>query len=335
MPSHLVNDPIRGPGRRGRAMTFDHLIHAAGSKPGRPFRKLNSDAASPINATAFRLLRMRWRRVRTMIGRLAGRFSGCFIRPIFGFGFDLGGSIYRVDEYEFEIPVHLTDRNYRSAFVFGEYESAERKLIRRFLRPEDRVIELGGCIGILSCLVNSRLKSPGNHLVVEANPELIPILSRHRAINGAGFRIEECAVSSEPEVNFAVHRLMTHSSVLAQPDARFIKVPGRSLVDLHYSHGPFNTLLIDVEGGELEVLNNSRHLLRDYRLVIIEQHRDLLGAEGVAACRRILTSAGLRSAGVIESVEAWIRPDLFLDHHNKALAGEPTLDPAAYLASYI
>jgi hypothetical protein len=160
---------------------------------------------------------LRWRRVRTTIGRLAGHFSGRFIRPIFGFGFDLAGSIYRVDGCEFEILVHLTDRNYRSAFVFGEYESAERKLIRRFLRSDDCVIELGGCIGILSCLVNSRLRSPRNHLAVEANPELIPILSRHRAINGAGFWIEECAVSSEPEVNFAIHRLMTQVAFQHKP----------------------------------------------------------------------------------------------------------------------
>jgi FkbM family methyltransferase len=316
-------------------MTYDHSIQSAGSKPGRPFGKLNAGAVSPINGTAFRLLRFKWRRMRTKIRRLAGRFSGCFIRPIFGFGFDLAGSIYRVDGCEFEIPGHLTDRNYRSAFVFDEYESAERKLVHRFLRPDDCVIELGGCIGILSCLVNSRLKSPGNHLVVEANPELIPMLSRHRAINGAGFRIEECAVSSEPEVNFAVHRLMTHGSLLAQPDARFIKVHGRSLADLHYSHGPFNTLLIDVEGSELEVLKNSRHLLRDYRLVIIELHHDLLGAEGVATCRRILTSVGLRSSAVIKSVEAWSRSDLFLDHHNTGRTSEPALDPGSFLASYI
>jgi FkbM family methyltransferase len=335
MPNHLVNDPVRSPGLQGRPTTFDRSIHAAGSKPERGLRKLNSDAASPKKGVAFRLLRLRWRRVRTMIGRLAGHFSGCFIRPIFGFGFDLAGCIYRVDGCEFEIPAHLTDRNYRSAFVFGEYESAERELIGRFLRPDDRVIELGGCIGVLSCLVNSRLKSPGSHLVVEANPELIPILSRHRALNGAGFRIEECAVSSEPEVNFAVHRLMTHSSVLAQPDARLVKVHGRSLADLHYSHGPFNTLLIDVEGSELVVLKDSPHLLRDYRLVIIELHRQLIGAEGVAVCRRILTSAGLRCSAVTKSVEAWIRPDLFTDHHNTVRASEPTLDPAAYLGSYI
>ena len=151
MANHLINDPVRDPVRQGRAITFGHSIQSAGSMPGRHFRKLNAGAAYPRNGTTFRLLRFRWRRIRTIIGRLAGRFSGCFIRPIFGFGFDLAGSIYRVGGCEFEIPLHLTDRNYRSAFVFGEYELAERKLIRRFLCPDDRVIELGGCIGIISC----------------------------------------------------------------------------------------------------------------------------------------------------------------------------------------
>ena len=90
-------------------------------------------------------------------GQSGGYFSDRFIRPVIGFGFDLTGSIYRVDRCRFEIPVHLTDRKYRSAFVFGEYEAGERRLIRQFLRADDRVIELGGCIGVLSCLVNSQV----------------------------------------------------------------------------------------------------------------------------------------------------------------------------------
>jgi hypothetical protein len=70
---------------------------------------------------------------------IAGHFSGRFIRPLIGFVFDLTGAIYSVDGCRFEIPVHLTDRNYRSAFLLGEYQAGERKLIRRFLRADDRV----------------------------------------------------------------------------------------------------------------------------------------------------------------------------------------------------
>jgi len=257
------------------------------------------------------LARSVWVRFWAMLRSLEGHFSARFIRPVIGFGFDLTGSIYRVDGCRFEIPVHLTDRNYRSAFVLGEYEAGKRKLIREFLRAEDRVIELGGGIGVLSCLVNSRLIWRTHHLVVEANPELIPLLKRHRELNRACFQIEECAVSTDPEVTFAVHRLMPHSGILAQGDTRQMRVRGRSLAELHDCHGPFNVLLIDVEGSELEILKSSLNLLLEYRLVIIELHKEPLGVEGLKECRRILTSVGLKCSAVFQPIEAWTRPELY------------------------
>jgi FkbM family methyltransferase len=238
---------------------------------------------------------------------LVNHFSSRFIRPVIGFGFDLAGGIYRVEGCRFEIPVRLTDRTYRSAFVLGEYEAGERRLIREFLRADDRVIELGGCIGVLSCLVNSQLSSPCRHLVVEANPELIPLLKRHRQLNRACFAIEECAVSIQPEITISVHRFMTHGGIFTQDGARRIRVRGRSLADLHASHGPFNVLLIDVEGSELEILRISSALLLQYRLVIVELHKELVGAEGLEECRRILASAGLKRLKAIQSAEAWAR----------------------------
>jgi len=269
-----------------------------------------SRAIPPKRRTTPGSLPPAWRRLGLFLRSLPGHFSGRFIRPIIGFGFDVSGGIYRIDGCQFEIPVHLTDRNFRSAFVLGEYETGERKLIRRFLRADDRVIELGGCIGVLSCLVNARLSSRTHHLVVEANSELIPLLTRHRELNQACFQIEECAVSTEREVPFVIHRLMTHGRVFAPGDARLVRVRGRSLADLHYSRGPFNALLMDVEGSELEILRSSKDLLSSYRLVIIELHREPLGAEGLEECRRILTSIGLKRAAAIQSVEAGVRPEL-------------------------
>ena len=284
-------------------------------------RKFRSEVVSIRRCTIWSLARSVWGRFWAMLGSLAGHFSGRFIRPVIGFGFDLTGSIYRVDGCLFEIPVHLTDRNYRSAFVFGEYEAGERELIRQFLRADDRVIELGGCIGVLSCLVNSQLIWRNNHLVVEANPELIPLLRRHRELNRASFQIEECAVSTDPEVTFALHRLMTQSGIFAQGDTRQIRVRGRSLADLHDSHGPFNALLMDVGGSELEILKSSSDLLLEYRLVIIELHKEPLGIEGLKECRRILTSVGLKCSAVFQSVEAWTRPEPYLSDQLPTLPG--------------
>ena len=49
---------------------------------------------------------------------------------------------------------------------------------------------------------------------------------------------------------------MTPKIQKIQPSVR-----GRSLAELHDSHGPFNALLMDVEGSELEILKSSSDLL--------------------------------------------------------------------------
>ena len=59
---------------------------------------------------------------------------------------------------------------YRSCFMRGSYEHEERELIRRWLKPEDHVIEFGACLGIVSCVTNKLLKDKTRHVVVEANP---------------------------------------------------------------------------------------------------------------------------------------------------------------------
>src|SRR5262249_5521978 len=123
------------------------------------------------------------------------------------------------------------------------------------------------------------------------------------------FEIAQCAVSTESEVEFGVHRFMTHGSVYPQGHSTQIRVRGRSLADLHESHGPFSVLLIDVEGSELEILRTSGDLLARYRLVIIELHVKVLRAEGIEECHRILASVGLERLAQIRSVEAWVRRD--------------------------
>jgi predicted O-methyltransferase YrrM len=48
------------------------------------------------------------------------------------------------------------------------------------LRPEERVLELGGCLGVVSCSINTLLRDPSRHVVVEANPKLLAYLYENR-----------------------------------------------------------------------------------------------------------------------------------------------------------
>jgi FkbM family methyltransferase len=246
-------------------------------------------------------------KIRKPLGSFLGPVEIHVARPIEGFIFDLKGGQFRADGCVFDIPKHLTTRGYRACFLRGDYEEEERALIRKFLKPSDRVLELGACLGIVSCTTNRLLEDKTAHVVVEANPLLIPSIYANRELNKAGFLIEHCAVSNKPEETFYLHPTYIVGGSSQRPTSRAVRLPGRSFRDLDARYGPFTTLVIDVEGSELDVFEASRDLLARYRLVVAELHPWAIGEEKVQQCRDIMTAAGLRFMEKAGITEAWQR----------------------------
>lgn len=222
--------------------------------------------------------------------------------------FDLSGGRFKTDGCVFLIPKEQTSLAYRSSFLSGNYEVEDLEVVRACLKPADRVIELGACLGIVSCVTNRMLADKTRHVVVEANPFCIPTLHRNRDLNGCGFLIEHCAVSLRREVTFHVNPAVIVGSSLQVKSGLPVRVPARTLAELDARHGPFTTLIMDIEGAELETFEHSRDLLRHYRLVIVELHDWVLGEAGLKRCREILAEAGLKLHHRREWVEAWQRP---------------------------
>ena len=244
-------------------------------------------------------------RIRKPLGTAASLAYGWLGGAIF----DLRGGKFCTDGCEFIIPKDQTPRAYRSSFLSNNYEVEDLEVVRACILPADRVIELGGCMGVVSCTTNKILTDHRGHVVVEANPFCIPTLHRNRDLNHCQFLIEHCAISQLAEVTFHVHpKMIVSSSIRRHADVEIpVRVPGRSLKELDARYGPFTSLIIDIEGAELETFEHSRDLLRRYRLVIVELHDWALGDEGLKRCREILTEAGLQCRKKVKWVEAWER----------------------------
>ncbi len=245
--------------------------------------------------------------IRHPLGWLMGTLNQQLLRPLGGLLFDLKGGRFHADGCVFTIPKDVTTMKYRSCFLQGTYEREERELVRRWLRPEDGVIELGACLGIVSCVTNQLLANRSRHVVVEANPLCIPSLYRNRELNRAGFLIEHCAVAKPPEVTFYLHPVYIVGGTYQRPSDHPIRLPAKSLRQLEQERGPFTALIIDIEGGELDVFEDSLELLKKYRLVIAELHEFAIGAAGVERCREILRECGLQCVGRAGITEAWQR----------------------------
>ncbi len=247
-------------------------------------------------------------RVRKPLGWIAGQVENWIFRPFFGLVFDLKGGRFHADGCVFEIPSGLTSRSYRSCFLHDDYELDERALIRRFIRADDRVLELGACLGIVSCITNRLLSDRSAHVVVEGNPRLIPAIHRNSALNNCGFLVENCAASNEKEATFYLHPVYVVGGTTERKSSHGVRVPGRSLGDLTERYGPFSALIMDVEGSELSLFKAKPEILNNYRLVIVELHAWAIGEEGVNQCRELLQVAGFAKVGEAGITEAWQRP---------------------------
>jgi len=246
-------------------------------------------------------------KIRRPLGHFAGSVEQSIVHPLQGWLFDMNGGRFQADDCTFIIPMELTTRKYRACFWRGTYEKEERDLIRRWIKAEDSVLELGACLGVVSCVTNRLLKNKSRHVVIEANPLCIPALRQNKELNGAGFHVEHCAVGPPPEITFYLHPTYVVGGNAQRPTTRPVRVPSKDLAQLQKESGPFTALIIDIEGGEREVLKASRTLLKEFRLIVIELHEFAIGLEGVEECRRILRESGLRLVDQSGLTEVWQR----------------------------
>lgn len=221
--------------------------------------------------------------------------------------FDTIHGNYAIDGLEFFVPRGLTSPRDRAQFMVNTYEREERVLAASFLTPDMVVLELGGCIGVLSCVINSRLADPTRHVVLEANPALIPYLRGNREINGRSFQIRHAVISRRDSEEFFVHQAIVGGSLEARSE-RSVTVSGTTVAALEEELGSsFTALVMDIEGGELDVLESNPDLVKALELCIVEIHDFILGEERAHRCRQLLSDAGLTMVERTYMTEAWVR----------------------------
>jgi FkbM family methyltransferase len=168
----------------------------------------------------------------------------------------------------------------------GRYEQSERTAARQYIRPEWPVVELGACIGGVSCVTNKLLKSPWAHVVVEANPRVIPLLESNRRDNHCSFKIVNGAlaygtdtVTFSPWFDFwgnSIHHELASGQPVTVPAVRLQQI-------LDEEHFDSYALLCDIEGQEYELVMHEPDALQAAKVVIMEVHPDVTGAEKVDA----------------------------------------------------
>ncbi len=174
-----------------------------------------------------------------------------------------------------------------------DYETADLELLARHVRAGDRLMVVGGGIGVAAALGARLTGAPVT--VVEANAALHAVIEGQVALNGGTARIIHAAAVADgrehPDgtVAFEVATEFWYSRLGAGDGAR--PVPAIAFADLCATHGP-TAVLMDIEGAEEAIL--ARPVPDAVRTLIVEIHTPDLGAARTGVIVSDLIASGFR-----------------------------------------
>lgn len=168
------------------------------------------------------------------------------------------------------------------------YEREEIDAIRRILRKDDVVLDLGASLGVTSCVIANTISNPENLVSVEANPNLIENLKHNMELNNKNFIIKEGAVSyNNREVRFNFNGLSHSGSIYKKTHlmgedreskyGKYQSVRKTTItpMDLEKEFNKnFTFLSCDVEGEEFDMMYELYPYFKDFNGMIIEFHED-------------------------------------------------------------
>jgi FkbM family methyltransferase len=183
--------------------------------------------------------------------------------------------------YKFTVPKKYATPNILKRFENKTYESDEITLIDLYVKPHNIVLELGACLGITSVITNKILHNNKNHVVVEANTELIDNLIKVKELNKCEYKVENCIVSKVNKKFYIYNKVVAgsaHRQDSRETGRTELIVPCISLPQLSKKHGLlFDTLIIDIEGGEYELIyQHQKYIRENVKLIIVELHGHLM-----------------------------------------------------------
>ncbi|WP_405208866.1 FkbM family methyltransferase [Aquimarina sp. LLG6339-5] len=213
-----------------------------------------------------------------------------------GFYFTYFIKKYKNNGVSITIPFSLTDFKFRGRFVFNNYETEEAEYLSKYLPPDATVIELGGCLGFVSCLTNKILKDKRKHIVLEANPNLMPWINKNKVDNNCFFTVENAVISKEQEIQFYIHDLIVGGSI-KRKTGNHVNIPGITFDSLQEKYNlTFDTLIMDIEGGELDLFRSQKLEIEKFKMIFFEVHpfAGILTNEEAQECEDILSSLNFK-----------------------------------------
>ncbi|HJZ74988.1 MAG TPA: FkbM family methyltransferase [Vicinamibacterales bacterium] len=242
---------------------------------------LTADGPGTVARVSIEKLGMWWRHGSTFD---IGRFFG------------LPTPIARLDGCEFELHWPSVADNVRYLLLSGKHEQPERTLVKQFVPRDAPIVEFGAAFGVVSCISNRRLADPTQHVVVEANPALIAVLTANRNRNHCRFEVLHRAIAYDAPVvrlDLDENPLASRVHSAGRTVTPVTTTTLRRIVEERGFHRC--TLVCDIEGGELDLVRHEADTIGDrVETIVLELHERIIGSEQTAEILARLRDIGFR-----------------------------------------
>jgi FkbM family methyltransferase len=207
------------------------------------------------------------------------------------------------------IPIYIptsSDLAIRYLLAKGRpYEEPEADMVKSYLAPNTNVIELGGCLGVISALIRKQIGPQAKHIIVEANPNLaaVCLLNAKQDSEVGATEVVVAAIdySGADSVQFAVGN-NAHVGHVSGLNEEGFTTPTVTLSKLaqRMPEGPF-ALICDIEGAEVQLFEKEQHIISRLSLLVLETHSDVY-SDGKATQNEMLDQ--IKAAGLEEIVRS-------------------------------
>ena len=178
----------------------------------------------------------------------------------------------------------------KSKILIGTYEYAEIKLLKKYIKKTNSVIELGGSIGVVTKQIQKKINKENIIITVEANPKMLTYIDRNTSKSDkyARLYIENAAVCNAEEVYFDISDLDTRNNKINVEGKLLIK--GTNVTKILHKYSLNNcTLVVDVEGEEHNLFMYDAAAFEKINDLFIELHGE---AEQINATLKNIESLG-------------------------------------------
>ena len=192
---------------------------------------------------------------------------------------------YVYEDIKLIIPSRYYHENLLGRFKANRYENPEKTLIEKYFDKNDNVLEFGTCLGYTAAILSHRVNKV---ISIEANPELEECLKKFKDINKlSNLELLNAYISNtKDEVEFQTYDNIVAGSAdreiikASKLNPRFggfgknlkiYKLKTRDLGSIK-NINEINSLVIDIEGGEVAFLIENEEFLNSIDKILIELH---------------------------------------------------------------